>query len=227
MINRPVKVAVISDAHVDCIGDLPPGLAERLSGADAIIHLGDYTTPEFLNSLRQLGHFYGIIGNHDSQIGRKQLNVIEVIEMAGKRLGLIHGLFLPMARPKRMRAWLKKYDIDVLLFGHNHLITQKTVGGVYLFNPGTVTGQFPATQATFGMLTLNGTIKGEIIPLDYSIPYRRNKLLRALAFLIRLGIRWLEAWPYIDPRPAVRSTKQHLLRLGVQIQSLVSRHPAA
>jgi putative phosphoesterase len=223
MPSKPVKVAVISDSHAQRIGELPPLLLDTLTKVDAVIHLGDYTSPELLNDLRKMGNFFGIIGNHDDSIGRKELKVIEVVELAGKRLGLIHGLFLPIARPKRMRAWLKKYDVDALLFGHNHLVTNRMMNGVFLFNPGTVTGQFPATQATFGLLTLDGSITGEIVPLDYDIPYLRKKTLKIIAAIIRSGIRWLEAWPYIDLRPTVKSVRQTLAETAFIFRVFSSR----
>jgi uncharacterized protein len=198
---KPVTIAVMADTHAKRIEDLPPGLLEALSRADAVIHLGDYTTPELLNGLKRLDNFYGVTGNHDGSIVRQGLNMMEVVELGGRRLGLIHGLFLPLGRPKRMKALFKKYKIDILLFGHNHLATSKMSGGVLLFNPGTVTGQFPATYASFGWLTLDGTIQSEIIPLEIKSPPGYRRYLGWLAFIIRNGMRCLEVWPYIDLSP--------------------------
>jgi uncharacterized protein len=198
MPDAPVTVAVISDSHVNNIAELPSKVLEALAKADAVIHLGDFTSPDLLSELRKFTRFCGVIGNHDSLIGRQKLNVVEILELGGKRLGLIHGLFLPMARPKRMVAWLRKYNIDILLCGHSHLAASRTLNGVFLFNPGTVTGQFPATQASFGILTLNGDIKSEIIHLQDMQP--KDYLHKIMASVIRSGIRFFEAWPYIDIR---------------------------
>jgi uncharacterized protein len=208
MLESPLTVAVIADSHVSKINDLPSGVLEVLDRADAVIHLGDYTTPEVLKELSRHESFYGVIGNHDNSIGRQNLKVTEIIEIGGKRIGLIHGLFLPMARPKRMLAVFKKHKVDILLCGHNHLITNKTVGKVLLFNPGTVTGQFPATFASFGLLTLNGTIKGEIIAVDPGQLLKKSYLIKLLAVFIRWGIRFLEAWPYLDIRSLLNHFKQ-------------------
>jgi uncharacterized protein len=196
--SKPVKVAVIADTHAKKLADLPTGLLEILAKADAIIHLGDYTSPELLNDLKKFGNFYGIVGNHDGLMKSSGLKKMEVIEIGGKRLGLIHGTYLPLARLKRMKAWFKNHKIDMLLFGHSHLVTRKTLDGILLFNPGTVTGQFPATHASFGLLTLDGSIMSEIISLDDTTSIRENWLLRFMAIIIRTGIRWLEGWPYID-----------------------------
>jgi hypothetical protein len=95
---------------------------------------------------------------------------------------------------------------------------------IIVFNPGTVTGQFPATQATFGMLTLDGSVKSEILSLDVDIPYRGNALLKVLAMIIRNGIRWLEAWPYLDPRPTLSSLSLMLRRLSPNLNAITSRH---
>lgn len=213
MSHKPVTVAVISDTHVDHLAELPSRLLEVLTKADMIVHLGDYTTPELLHELRQFGNFHGIIGNHDSLISRRELKVMEVIELEGKRLGLIHGLFLPIGRPKRMTAWFRKQKIDVLLCGHSHLINNRRINGVLLFNPGTVTGQFPATLSSFGLLTIDGTIKSEIIPLEHNILEKTSFGIRILAFIIRNGIRWLEAWPYVDLTYLLSRTRAEVRRL--------------
>ena len=84
MVTKPISVAVISDTHVNRLNELPSKLLDTLNKADVIIHLGDYNTPELLNDLRRLGNFHGIIGNHDSLIDRRELKVMDVVEVGGK-----------------------------------------------------------------------------------------------------------------------------------------------
>lgn len=38
-----MKICVISDTHTDSIDDLPRRVLDELSGADMIIHAGDFT----------------------------------------------------------------------------------------------------------------------------------------------------------------------------------------
>jgi putative phosphoesterase len=198
MYKETATIAVIADTHLDHPESLPPRLRDALAKADLIIHLGDYTSKDFLDELRRLGKFHGITGNHDSAQLREELNQMEVLEVAGKRLGLIHGMIFPFGTQKRMKARFKEHKIDILLYGHTHLATSRYVDGVFVFNPGTVTAQFPAYRGTFGMINLDGTITAEIIPLEYqSIP--RIGLIRKLwALFLTKSILLIETWPYLD-----------------------------
>ena len=215
---RPISIAVISDTHVNRLHELPSRLVDILHKSDVIIHLGDYSSPDLLNDLRSLGNFHGIIGNHDSLIDRRELKVMDVVEICGKRLGLIHGLFIPIARPKRIRALFRKHKVDVLLFGHNHLAINKIQKGILIFNPGTVTNRFPSTYGSFGMLTLetNGAISSEIIHLDCQTKPPDNLRQKILAVIIRNAIIWLEACPYMDIRGILEQVGLTLKRLIIR-----------
>ena len=202
MLTKPISIAVIADTHVNRLQELPSKLIDTLTQADVIIHLGDYSHPELLTDLRNLGSFYGVIGNHDNLIARSELKVMEVVEIGGKKLGLIHGLFIPMARPKRIRSLFRKHQVDILLFGHTHMATCRVMDGVLLFNPGTASHKFPATYGSFGILTLkvDGSISTQIVTIEDPFPVRERFWMRFWALFIRNGIRSLEAWPYVDFR---------------------------
>jgi uncharacterized protein len=214
--NKPVTIAVIADTHVNRLDELPLPVLNTLTKVDLILHLGDFTSPQLLNDLKKLGNFFGIWGNHDRLPEmRQRLKRIEVLEIDGKRIGLIHGLFYPVGRQRRMMAWFKKYKIDILLFGHSHIVTNKIVDGVFLFNPGTVTRKFPATQGSFGLLTLNGSITSKVIPIKYNLPAKRKLLMLLPTLVIREGTRFLESWPYIDISPLWAGLKLAFKRLNL------------
>jgi predicted phosphodiesterase len=166
----------------------------------------------------QFGHFHGIWGNHDRLLEmRRRLKRMEVLEIAGKRLGLVHGTFYPVGRQRRLKAWFKKEKIDILLFGHSHVVTTKTLDGVFLFNPGSVTGKFPATHGSFGLLTLNGTIESQVIAVQYQTPVLRRAILNVPSWIIRQGTAFLESWPYCN-LSRFWDTFRSLLRLASQNQ---------
>lgn len=219
MPHKPITIAVIADTHANRLNELPQSVLDALTQVDLILHLGDFTSPQILDELKELGNFYGIWGNHDRiPEMRQKLNRIEILEVGGKRLGLIHGLFNPIGRQRRLKAYFKKRNIDVLLFGHSHLVTNKMEEGILLFNPGTVTSQFPAAQGSYGLLTLNGTIMSKVIQIKYDIPFRRKLLILFPSLFIREGTRFLESWPYIDLSPLWSKAKLGLKRLGLVIR---------
>ena len=198
MRNKPTIVAVIADTHVNHLDELPLGLISTLASADVVIHLGDYTSRELLDDLRKLDNFYGIAGNHDDKLLCRELKDMEVLEVDGKRLGLIHGFFIPFAGQKRMKALFKKHKIDAILYGHTHCATSRSIDGVFLFNPGSVTGYFPANCGSFGLLTLDGSISGKIVPLERTHNAAGGFLGQLGAMLLQKAMRWVETWPYPD-----------------------------
>jgi putative phosphoesterase len=196
--KQPTILAIIADTHVRHLNELPPGLMSTLASADMVIHLGDYDSKELLDDLRKLNNFYGIAGNHDDKFLRRELKGMAVLEIGGKRLGLFHGFFIPVAIQKRMKAVFKKHKIDALLYGHTHFATSKEIDDIFMFNPGSVTGHFPASSASFGLLTLDGSISGEIVPLEGTHNAARSYLVQLVAVLFQKAMRRLETWPYPD-----------------------------
>lgn len=198
MHNQPKMLAVIADTHVKHLGELPPGLMSTLASADMVIHLGDYDSRELLDDLRKLDNFYGIAGNHDDKLLRRELKGMAVLEVDGKRLGLIHGFFIPVATQKRMKVLFKKHKIDAILYGHTHFATNKSIDDIFMFNPGSVTGHFPASYSSFGLITLDGSISGEIVPLESTHNAARSFPIQLSAKLFQKAGRWMETWPYPD-----------------------------
>src|SRR3989442_14313195 len=68
-----VKIMVIADEHTDSIDNLPKRVLDDLSGADMIIHAGDFTGKQLVDALRKIGHFRGVYGNIDGPDVRKEL----------------------------------------------------------------------------------------------------------------------------------------------------------
>lgn len=193
--GKAKTVVVMADTHARSLSELPEKLLTAIRQADYVVHLGDFTSMELFNELRQMGNFWGITGNHDDPVLQKELNRMEAIEIDGKKIGLIHGLIVPLGSRLRMRRWFKqnKHDVHAILYGHTHLHTVDTVKGTFYFNPGSVAGKFPATSKSFGILTIDGTINHQIVILDSR---GANGPWMYLPSLIMRGIlRLVEAWP--------------------------------
>lgn len=74
-----MRVIVLSDSHADSIDLLPRKAIDELSGADLVVHAGDYTGRELLEELRQLGNFKGVHGNMDPPEIKRELPALETI----------------------------------------------------------------------------------------------------------------------------------------------------
>lgn len=159
-----IRLAIISDTHKGTFEELPASLIERLKGADAIVHLGDYTGKAVVDGLRELGTFYGVAGNMDSAAVKAELPERLVVELGGRRIGLIHGFGTPVKLGGRVKAYFK--DVDAILYGHSHMPRIDIVEGVFCLNPGSAGGRFPAEHKTMASVAIGKTIKGEIVELN-------------------------------------------------------------
>ena len=67
-----MKIAVLSDSHVNDLNDLPKKAIKMFENVDLVIHAGDYTGKRLFDKLHKLGTFEGVIGNMDSlSLGKK------------------------------------------------------------------------------------------------------------------------------------------------------------
>lgn len=135
-----MRIGIISDTHNQL--DRTQRAVELLQsqGAEALIHCGDLATPDILAACAVLP-LYFVFGNHDAdmvpalQNAAKQHGAVclgwgGVVELGGKRVGVVHG---------HLTTDLQKvFDAkpDYLLTGHSHLTTDFREGSVRRVNPG-------------------------------------------------------------------------------------------
>jgi len=161
-----MRICVISDTHARRISDLPPALIDIMKESDAIVHLGDFDTVELVHELKRLGNFYGVVGNHDFTRIRAVLPETDVLDVDGKRLGLVHGDGrMPSGLQRGLKARFKGERLDAILYGHTHITQNEVIDDTLYFNPGSVAGRFPAYRRSYGILHVNGTIESEVIPI--------------------------------------------------------------
>lgn len=160
-----MKIIVISDTHTDLVDNLPGQVLDELSGADMIIHAGDFTGKPLVDALRKIGPFRGVYGNIDGPEVRRELPAIDTIQVGDVRIGVNHPAEggLPLTLEQRLRP--KFHGVQAIIHGHSHRTKNDFRDGVLWFNPGSATGKFPATKKTYGILTVDKDIRGEIITL--------------------------------------------------------------
>jgi putative phosphoesterase len=159
-----MRIGVLADTHVNSIDELPRDMMDNLRRTDLIIHLGDYDNKELIYQLNRLGDFYGITGNHDGPEIRSLLPEQAILNVNGKRLGLVHGhgCVMPLGFKSGLLKRFRGQHIDALLYGHTHVIKNTVRSGVLFFNPGSAMGKFPSYGKTYGILNISDTIHGEV-----------------------------------------------------------------
>ena len=166
MSNKVVKIGVFADTHIHSLKEIPQPFLESLKGLDLVIHLGDFVCPELVDYFKSFNNFYGIAGNHDPHTIKSMLPSQDVIEVNGKRLGLMHGYWFPLFCQHRSLARFKKDKVDAILYGHTHVIRNEMVNNILFFNPGSASALWPAPWKTYGILRVGDQITGEILSIS-------------------------------------------------------------
>ncbi|PSP72606.1 hypothetical protein BRC86_12090, partial [Halobacteriales archaeon QS_3_64_16] len=114
---------------------------------------GGLDSPEAFETVQDLtdGDLTAVWGNMDPDLG---LPDVEVLDTEGVRLVITHGTGDPASYERRVAAIAREEGGEeaVAIAGHTHQVTDTTVEGTRLLNPGSATGADPAPIAT--MLTL-------------------------------------------------------------------------
>ena len=148
-------IGVISDTH----GLLRPEAVAALRRSDHIIHAGDVGDPEILQALAALAPLTAIRGNIDKGAWARKLPEIEVVELGGVSIYILHDVaqldFKPAAAGFR-----------VVISGHSHAPGHAVRDGVLYFNPGSAGPRRFKLPVCLGKLTIeNGNVRGEIVKI--------------------------------------------------------------
>ena len=161
-----MKIGVLSDTHIRRVGrSLPAQIYESFKDVDMILHAGDLVEIEALRDLEKIAKTTAVYGNMDDPEVRKLLREKEIIKIGAFTIGLIHGYGSAANIIDRIKNEFKE-KVDAIVFGHSHAPVNETRNGILFFNPGSPTDRVFAKCNSFGILTVNGGIKGEIIRIN-------------------------------------------------------------
>ena len=157
-----ISFLITSDTHEDTTR-LEALLKHYDSQVQGVFHLGDHD----YDLLQYEGYsvpFYTVAGNCDDGILSPRERVVTI---GGRRIFMAHGdRFNVGSQTDRLLACAQQHQAAVCLFGHTHIPTCATVGGILLMNPGSLTSPRDNGNPSYGLLTLNtesNTFSGEII----------------------------------------------------------------
>ncbi len=154
------RIGVISDTHMRSPSRELCALVEEggvFADADMILHAGDIVQLNVLDALAPK-EVVAVCGNMDFGDVPRQLPQKRVVEVEGKRIGLIHGWGFGGDLEKRILPEFE--DVDSIVYGHTHRPANRVLGGVLMFNPGSF-----GSGRTVGILEVGDSIRGGIIEL--------------------------------------------------------------
>ncbi|HOO91319.1 MAG TPA: metallophosphoesterase family protein [Syntrophales bacterium] len=159
-----MKIGVISDTHLN----IPEKKLEKIvedhfHDIDVILHAGDIVKREVLDTFRGK-ELFAVCGNMDTDSVRNIFPEKRVVEIAGRRIGLIHGWGSPPGLEEKI---LREFDdVECIVYGHTHRAANEMRNGVLVFNPGSPTDKRFAKHNSVGILDIGKRIVGTIIDLD-------------------------------------------------------------
>jgi len=167
------KIVVLSDTHLPVrAAKIPEQVIVQFKDADLIVHAGDFQAIEVVNSLQNYAKFIGVAGNMDSDDVADALpeRAILNIKNGNKefKIGITHGSGAPQGLAETSLGLFEESEEnpDCIIFGHSHQPFNEKINNTLMFNPGSPTDTVFATINTFGILTINDEIKGEIIKIN-------------------------------------------------------------
>jgi putative phosphoesterase len=148
-----MRLGILADTHDELARTKVAVGLLRAEGAEALIHCGDLSSPPIVAALATLPGWF-VLGNHDADMvphlerAAAEFSVVclgwgGVVELAGKRVGVVHGhLRVDVRRILAARP-------DYLLSGHAHLASVSKDTGMQRINPGAL---YRADEFTVALL---------------------------------------------------------------------------
>ena len=157
------RLAVLADTHMPRSGrSLPEQLLSAVTGADVILHLGDFTGFDVVELLERSAPLVAVHGNNDEPEILNRFPASLRLTLAGYAIAMIHGHLGGRTAAQAARAIT---DADVVLFGHSHRPMCLRENGRLLFNPGSPTDRRTARYRSYGAIELGEEVRARIIPL--------------------------------------------------------------
>lgn len=160
-------IGVISDIHLRDVDERLRNVYENIfSNIELLIHCGDATSMKVIKYLSSKFQFKGVHGNMDDDEVKKNLPEKIVVEVGGKKIGIVHGWGAPFGITGRVRKVFEGELIDAIFFGHSHVPYNDYEDNIYFFNPGAfATGWFTKSPSVGIVEIREGKFYGKHIPL--------------------------------------------------------------
>ncbi|MDT9725671.1 metallophosphoesterase [Xylanibacillus composti] len=153
-----MRIGVLSDTHMPRKAkQLPTAVVDAFRNVRFILHAGDWNFPELAEELSAIAPVYGVAGNTDGTAVVEKYGWQRIVEIGGKRIGLVHGhQGLGKSTPDRAYRAFQHEQVDAIVFGHSHIPYRELREGVLLFNPGSPTDKRRQQHYSCGWLEVEG-----------------------------------------------------------------------
>jgi len=150
--SSPPFIGVISDTH----GLLRQETIVHLTGAELILHAGDFGSQAVLEGLLRISKLAVIRGNVDFD---RTLPETEIVQHRGKTFYLIHNV-------EDLDISASAAEINYVIFGHTHQPDLREKNGVNYLNPGSCGPERRGTPISMAKIFPEDNWRVEFISLD-------------------------------------------------------------
>lgn len=153
-------IGLVSDTH----GKLPAEVLTIFAGVTRILHAGDVGRLAILEDLEVVAPVTAVWGNTDGFDVRARIRETEQIDVAGKRIVMLHGHQVGSPSPRTLAPAVP--TCDVVVFGHSHRPLVEHFAGRLFVNPGSAGAPRFGVGACVAMLhvTQDG-VEAELVEL--------------------------------------------------------------
>ncbi|MCX5681831.1 MAG: metallophosphoesterase family protein [Candidatus Omnitrophica bacterium] len=134
-----MRIGVLSDTHSR---DLPKQMMEDFKQVDFIIHAGDFCSKNIFDELKKIKDVKAVYGNMDEKSLRAVLPKSQIVHCGTHLIGVFHGEGHPDQLLKCVKLEFANQKVDV------------------------ATDTIFAPYRSYGILEVDGAVKGRIIKLD-------------------------------------------------------------
>jgi putative phosphoesterase len=166
-------IGLISDTHQPSERkDLWDEARLVFAGVDLILHAGDIVHPIVLDWLQEIAPVLAARGNNDLGIDDTRIEEMQVVDVEGQRIVVVHDLVREQGKIDRMALGPSgRGRPDVVISGHTHLESLCLRDGMLQLNPGSATlpHQMSTRLGTVGLLEIDAAyMSARIIRLGHS-----------------------------------------------------------
>ena len=164
-----MKIIALSDTHIPRRAkELPHAVLAALADADHIIHAGDITAPQVLETLAVYAPVTAVSGNADPPELQGALGEKKILRLDGCLIGVCHGHGSKGTTLQRAAAAFEGTGVDMVVFGHSHMPYLAYHGGMLLLNPGSPTDKRRNAYYSYGVIETGETLSARIVYFDKS-----------------------------------------------------------
>ncbi len=164
---KSISIGVISDTHIpDRSEHIPRIVLDAFKQVDLIIHAGDLVNLGVIEELKSVcAKVVVVAGNMDQEAVKNKYPVKQVLEIFGKKIGLMHGAGPALNLLELLKDAFKEDDCDLIIFGHSHKSMNERIGAVLFFNPGSATDP-TAAYNSYGIIELKRKLTNSTLASD-------------------------------------------------------------